>query len=126
MLLAASTASPARSVGASRFVGPIAPGAPRPLPFAVRILVFPILCYGAPAAPAWPASSRFSGTNLLAMKVAPWGSEITVILTQGASNGGAITLPPLSVAFFAVARRRRRRTSRSSAPASPAGRRGSG
>ena len=41
--------------------------------------------------------SRFSGTNLLAMNVAPCGSAITAIRTQGASNGGTSTVPPSSV-----------------------------
>jgi hypothetical protein len=42
----------------------------------------------------------FSGTNLLAMNVAPCGSPMTVIrmvyvgVDQGASNGGTITFPP--------------------------------
>ena len=49
------------------------------------------------------AERLFSGTNLLAMKVAPWGSVMTVILTQGASNGGTTTSPPSSAALSAVA-----------------------
>src|SRR6187551_3754878 len=49
------------------------------------------------------APYRFSGTNLLAMKVAPWGSASTVIRTHGASNGGVITRPPSSDALAAAA-----------------------
>jgi hypothetical protein len=45
----------------------------------------------------------FPGTNLLAMNVAPCGSAMTAIRTQGASNGGTITAPPSSIAFAAVA-----------------------
>jgi hypothetical protein len=49
------------------------------------------------------ARSLFSGTNLLAMNVAPCGSPMTVIRTHGASNGGTITFPPSPPAFAAVA-----------------------
>ena len=49
------------------------------------------------------AGSLFSATNLLAMNVAPCGSLMTVIRTQGASKGGTTTLPPSSVTFAAVA-----------------------
>src|SRR5215211_6734627 len=52
---------------------------------------------------AWPPRSLFSGTNLLAMKVAPCGSVMKVILTQGASNGGTTTWPPSCAALSAVA-----------------------
>jgi WYL domain len=48
-------------------------------------------------------TSLFSGANLLATNVAPWGSPITVILTHGASNGATITRPPNSAAREAVA-----------------------
>ena len=37
------------------------------------------------------------------MKVAPWGSVITDIRTQGASNGSAMTCPPSSFARAALA-----------------------
>src|SRR5437763_8835293 len=55
------------------------------------------------AASVWAPRSLFSGTNLLATNVAPWGSAITVILTHGASNGATRTVPPSSVARSAVA-----------------------
>jgi hypothetical protein len=44
----------------------------------------------------------FSGTNLLAMNVAPCGSAITAIRTHGASNGPARTFPPSSTARSAI------------------------
>jgi len=50
-----------------------------------------------------PLSLLLSGTNLLAVNTAPWGSLITVILTQGASKGGASTLPPSAAALVATA-----------------------
>jgi len=45
----------------------------------------------------------FSGTTLLATNVAPCGSAMTVIRTEGASEGGTIAVPPSSTAFAAVA-----------------------
>ena len=48
------------------------------------------------------ATLLFSGTNVLAVNVAPPGSTMTVIRTHGASNGGAITRPPSSVARAAI------------------------
>ncbi len=47
--------------------------------------------------------SLFSGTNWLAMKVAPCGSLITAILVHGASSGPATTSPPSSLAVAAAA-----------------------
>ena len=49
------------------------------------------------------ARSRFSGMNLLAVNVAPWGSLMTVMRTHGASNGATSTRPPSSIARTAVA-----------------------
>jgi hypothetical protein len=45
----------------------------------------------------------FSGTNWLAMKVAPCGSLTIVSRDQGASKGGTITFPPSSLTLAAVA-----------------------
>src|SRR6476646_9804099 len=44
----------------------------------------------------------FSGTNWLAMNIAPCGSLITAMRTHGASNGPATTSPPSSRALAAV------------------------
>ena len=52
---------------------------------------------------AWPGRSLFSGTNWLAMNVAPCGSAITVIRTHGASNGGDDDLAAEAAAAAAVA-----------------------
>src|SRR5262249_34902263 len=50
-----------------------------------------------------PPRSRFSGTNLLAMRVAPCGSRMTVLRVHGASKGASTTEPPSSAALAAVA-----------------------
>ena len=47
--------------------------------------------------------SLFSGTNWLAMKLAPCGSLITASLALGASKGPETTSPPSSRTFAAVA-----------------------
>src|SRR5205814_8121289 len=52
---------------------------------------------------AQPATSLFSGTNWLAVNVAPCGSRSTVSREYGASIGGTTTWPPSSVAFRAAA-----------------------
>src|SRR6202521_4346210 len=60
-------------------------------------------CYAASTVESvWPPTSLFSGTNLLAVNVAPCGSVMTVILTHGASNGATTTRPPSCAAFSAV------------------------
>src|SRR6201996_3192633 len=61
-------------------------------------------CYAALTRdPDWLSSAWLSGTDLLAVNVAPWGSLMTVILTQGASNGAARTRPPSAAALSADA-----------------------
>ena len=57
----------------------------------------------APSGAGALAMSLFSGTNLVAVKTAPWGSLMTVARIQGASNGGTSTRPPSSTACSAIA-----------------------
>src|SRR5918995_4727453 len=91
-------ARPGRAGGSARDTRGGAPGALGPAEVPP-----PTLSSDPTAASAYLARSLFSGTNVLAMNVAPCGSPITVIRTQGASNGGTITFPPSSVAFAAAA-----------------------
>ncbi|HEY7620673.1 MAG TPA: AraC family transcriptional regulator, partial [Solirubrobacteraceae bacterium] len=59
--------------------------------------------YSAAPTADWLPRSLFSGTNLLAVNIAPCGSAITVRRVHGASNGGTRTLPPSRAAVSAVA-----------------------
>src|SRR5918995_1958927 len=84
-------ARPGRAGGSARDTRGGAPGALGPAEVPP-----PTLSSDPTAASAYLARSLFSGTNVLAMNVAPCGSPITVIRTQGASNGGRSTFPPCS------------------------------
>jgi hypothetical protein len=67
--------------------------------------------------------SLFSGTKVLATNVAPYGSPMTVIRTQGASNGGKITFRRARRPSRPWHRCRRPRRSRRSSRAGARGRR---
>src|SRR5690606_10954551 len=57
-----------------------------------------------PASGPQPGStSRFSGTNWLAMNTAPWGSRMVVVRTHGRSVGSLGTVPPSAGAVAAAA-----------------------
>ena len=62
-----------------------------------------------PLDPTYVSRSLFSGTNWLAMNVAPCGSLITAILVHGRSTGGATISPPSCAPSPRRCRHRRRR-----------------